>query len=207
MSWNAYFDTAGEKENLDEARIGAQFLKPYGLEIWSIESWQDNSPKLPVSDFYNLTLRPSPDKFPHGMKWLAEQIRALGFRPGIWTVPFGTGDRAYYEAHRQWFLHDGQGQPMQNWCGRFLLDPSQPEVRQQMEESHREMSKDWGYEFFKIDGMSGHNEGYSAHFYERPEVFWPARDTLQALKPPLPTPPDWARTLLPPINRRIGKIT
>jgi len=165
MSWNVYFDTAGEKENLEEARVGARYLKPFGLEIWSIESWQDNSPRLPVSDFHNLTLRASPEKFPHGMKWLASEIRALGFRPGIWTVPWGTGDEKYYQAHREWFLHDTDGKPMRNWNGRYLLDPSQAQVRRQMEESHRTMSAEWGYEFFKIDGM-----GFSARFFERPEV-------------------------------------
>jgi len=170
MSWNAYFDAATEKDNLDEARIAAKTLKPFGLEIWSIESWQENSPQLPVANFHNLTLRASPEKFPHGMKWLAGQIRDLGFRPGIWTVPFGTGDENFYREHREWFLHDSQGQPMRNWCGRYVLDPSQPEVRRHMEETHRIMSADWGYEFFKIDGMSGANSGYSAHFYERPEV-------------------------------------
>lgn len=170
MSWNVYFDTAGEKENLDEARVGAQYLKPFGLDIWSIESWQGNSPKLPVSDFFNLNLRHSPEKFPHGMKWLADQIRALGFRPGIWTVPFGTGDRDYYQSHPDWFLHGADGQPIQNWCGRYVLDPSQPEVRKNMENTHRTMAMEWGYEFFKIDGMSGRNEGYSAHFFERPEI-------------------------------------
>ena len=30
MSWNVYFDTAGEKENLDEARIAARYLKQIG---------------------------------------------------------------------------------------------------------------------------------------------------------------------------------
>jgi hypothetical protein len=170
MSWNVYFDQAGELENLAEARIGARSLRPFGLEIWSIESWQDNSPKLPVSNFHNLTLRPSPDKFPHGMKWLAGQIRELGFRPGIWTVPWGTGDERFYQAHRGWFLHHPDGKPMGNWNGRFILDPSQPEVRRHMQETHRTMSFEWGYEFFKIDGMSGRNQGYSAHFFERPEV-------------------------------------
>lgn len=170
MSWNVYFDTAGEKENLDEARVGAQYLQPFGLEIWSIESWQDNSPKLPVSNFHNLTLRPSPQKFPHGMKWLAGQIRELGFRPGIWTVPWGTGDESYYQAHKSWFLHGPDGKPLSNWNGRFLLDPSQKEVRRHMEMTHRVMSRDWGYEFFKIDGMSGTGPGYSAHFFERPDV-------------------------------------
>jgi hypothetical protein len=170
MSWNVYFDTAGEKENLDEARIGARFLKPFGLEIWSIESWQDNSPRLPVSQFHNMTLRASPEKFPHGMQWLAGEIRKLGFRPGIWTVPFGTGDEKFYQEHKGWFLHDAQGKPMRNWCGLYLADPSQEQVRRHMEDTHRTMSADWGYEFFKIDGMSGRDPGYSAHFYERPEV-------------------------------------
>ncbi len=170
MSWNVYFDTAGEKENLEEARVAAKFLKPYGMDIFSIESWQDNSPELPVSKFHNLTLRPDPNKFPSGMKWLADEIRKLGFKPGIWTVPFGTGDRAFYEAHKEWFLHEPDGRPMQNWCGLYVLDPSQEAVRQHMEETHRIMSQEWGYEYFKIDGMSGRNAGYSAHFYERSNV-------------------------------------
>ncbi len=170
MSWNAYFDVAGEKENLEEARVAARHLKQFGLDIWSIESWQENSLKLPVRGFHNLTLRASPEEFPHGMKWLAGEIRALGFKPGIWTVPFGTGDADFYQAHRGWFLHDAKGKPMENWCGRYLLDPSLHEVRKHMEETHRIMSQEWGYEFFKIDGMSGANKGYSAHFYERPEV-------------------------------------
>ena len=170
MSWNVYFDTAGEKENLDEARVAARYLKPYGMEFFSIESWQDNSPELPVSKFHNLTLRPDPNKFPSGMKWLADEIRKLGFRPGIWTVPFGTGDAAFYEAHKEWFLHGPDGTPMKNWCGLYVLDPSQEAVRSHMEETHRTMSRDWGYEYFKIDGMSGRNAGYSTHFYERDNV-------------------------------------
>jgi hypothetical protein len=170
MSWNVYFDTAGERENLDEARVAARRLKPFGLEIWSIESWQEHSDRLPVSDFYSLSLEASRTQFPHGMKWLAGQIRALGFRPGIWTVPFGTGEQRFYEQHREWFLHHPDGRPMKNWTGRYVLDPSQPEVRKHMEETHRIMSAEWGYEFFKIDGMSGRAPHYSAHFFERPEV-------------------------------------
>ena len=170
MAWNSYFDAATEDDNLAEARVGARFLKPFGLEFWQVESWQENSPRLPVSSFHNLTLRSSPEKFPHGMKWLADQIRALGFRPGLWTVSFGTGDENFYRAHRDWFLHDAKGQPMRNWSGRYVLDPSQAAVRQFAEQTHRVMSAEWGYELFKCDGMSGRNEGLSAHFLERPAV-------------------------------------
>ncbi|NOY81460.1 MAG: hypothetical protein GXP31_10705 [Kiritimatiellaeota bacterium] len=170
MSWNVYFDQAGERENLAEAEAGRDLLQPFGLEFWSIESWQENSGKLPVSSFHNLNMAPHREQFPHGMKWLADRIRELGFRPGIWTVPFGTGNGAFYEAHRDWFLHDAEGAPLQNWCGRYVLDPTQEEVRSHMRETHRTMAQGWGYEFFKIDGMSGRGAGYSAHFYEREDV-------------------------------------
>jgi hypothetical protein len=170
MSWNVYFDTAGSAENLAEARVGARHLKPFGLEFWSIESWQANSDRLPVSAFHNLDLSCHPAQFPEGMKKLADEIRALGFRPGLWTVPFGTGDRAFYEAHREWFLHDASGTPLRNWAGTYVLDPSQPAVRDHQREMHRVMCQEWGYEFFKVDGMSGRQHGYSAHFFERDEV-------------------------------------
>jgi len=169
MSWNTYFDQAGEKENLDEARIGAKYLKPYGLQIWSIESWQDNSPCLPVSKFHHLSLRPCAKQFPHGMPWLAMQIRQFGFVPGLWSVPFGTGDEEFYRQHKGWFLHHPDGRPMSNWCGKFVLDPSQPAVRRFMTECNRRMVE-WGYDFFKIDGQWGGHRDYSAQFYEVPEV-------------------------------------
>ena len=170
MAWNIYFDPATEDDNLAEARVAAKYLKQFGLEFWSIESWQENSPRLPVGKFSNLTMKPSPEEFPHGMKWLADQIRQLGFRPGIWTVSFGTGDEKFYQEHRDWFLHDREGRPMKNWNGLFVLDPSQAAVRKFTEDTHRTMSKEWGYEFFKSDGMSGRGSSYSAHFFERPEV-------------------------------------
>ena len=165
MSWNSYFEMATENDNLNDARVAAQTLKPFGMEFWQIEAWQDNSYDWPVRNYRNLTLKPEPKKFPHGMKWLAGQIRLAGFRPGIWTVPWGTGDDDFYREHREWFLHDAKGQPFQNWAGRYMLDASLPEVRRFMEETHRVMSADWGYEFFKIDGIS-----FAVRMFEREDV-------------------------------------
>ena len=170
MSWNTYFDRATADDNLAEARIGKEYLQPFGMEFWSIESWQDNSDTLPVSKFDNLSLTPSPNKFPLGMKKLADDIRALGFRPGIWTAPFGTGSTNFYLAHKKWFLHDRDGKPLSTWNGKFTIDPSQPEVIDYLREIHRIASREWGYEYFKIDGMSGRSHGYCAHFFERPEI-------------------------------------
>jgi hypothetical protein len=170
MSWNTYFDKASADDNLAEAGIGKKYLQPFGCEFWSIESWQGNSDYLPVRDFYNMNLEVSEKKFPKGMKRLADDIRKLGFRPGLWTAPFGTGNKEFYDTHKAWFLHDKNGKPVSCWNGRYSLDPTVKEAREHLKKIHTTASRDWGYEFFKIDGMSGRNEGYCAHFYERPEI-------------------------------------
>ncbi len=170
MSWNTYFDKATAEDNLAEARIGRKYLQPFGCEFWSIESWQGNSDQLPVRDFHNMNLETSERKFPKGMKQLADDIRMLGFRPGLWTAPFGTGNQEFYEAHKGWFLHDKNGKPISSWNGRYTLDPTVPEAREHLKKIHQTASREWGFEFFKIDGMSGRNHGYCAHLYERPEI-------------------------------------
>lgn len=176
MSWNTYFDKATAEDNLSEAMIGQKYLLPFGCEFWSIESWQGNSDQLPVSGFYNLNLEVSEKKFPKGMKKLADDIRKLGFRPGLWTAPFGTGNREFYDSHKDWFLHDKGGKPLSCWNGHYTLDPTIPEVCEHIKKIHSIASHDWGYEFFKVDGMSGRNQGYSAHLYERPEIKASFRD-------------------------------
>ncbi|MDO5310113.1 MAG: alpha-galactosidase [Planctomycetia bacterium] len=170
MSWNVYFDKATAQDNLAEARIAQEFLQPFGLEIWSIESWQGNSDQLPVSKFYNMNLETNEEQFPLGMKRLADDIRALGFRPGLWTAPFGTGSEEFYQAHKDWFLHNAEGQPISSWNGKYTLDPTNDEAIAHLRHIHDVAAHQWGYEFFKIDGMSGSGPGYSAHLFERPEV-------------------------------------
>ncbi len=176
MSWNTYFDKASAEDNLAEARIGQKYLQPFGCEFWSIESWQGNSDQLPVRDFYNMNLEVNEKQFPKGMKQLADDIRSLGFRPGLWMAPFGTGNHRFYEQHRDWFLHDKEGKPVSSWNGRYTLDPTVTEAREHLKEIFRVASGEWGYEFFKIDGMSGRGHGYCAHLYERPEIRKQFRD-------------------------------
>ena len=165
MSWNTYFDKAGAAENLAEARIGAKYLLPFGLSIWSIESWQDNSLWLPVSNFHNLDLSYYKPQFPEGMKKLADDIRALGFRPGLWMPLYGTGDEAFHKAHYDWFLHDADGKPITCWNGRFMLDTTNPEALDLIRRLTRTASREWGYEFFKFDGMAN-----TPRKFERPEI-------------------------------------
>ena len=170
MSWNTYFDQATAEDNLAEARLGKKYFQPFGMEFWSIESWQENSDHLPVSNFSNMNLETNERQFPLGMKRLADDIRALGFRPGLWMAPYGTGNQRFYEEHKDWFLHDAEGNAISSWNGRWSLDPTVPEAIDHLREIFRIASRQWGYEFFKIDGMSGPSISYMAHLYERPDV-------------------------------------
>ena len=175
MSWNTYFDKAGSAENLAEARLGAKYLKPFGLDIWSIESWQDNSEWLPVANFHHHENRCFAKQFPEGMKWLADEIRKLGFRPGIWMSLFGEGDESFYAAHKDLYLHDKEGRPITNWAGRHMLDTTNPEALVLIRKLAREASEDWGYEFFKFDGMAN-----TPRKFERPEIRACAKDPKDA---------------------------
>ena len=169
MAWNIYFDQATAKDNLDEARAGAKYLKRFGLEYWSIESWQGNSDVLPVAQFHNLDLSCNEKQFPQGMKAVADEIRSIGFKPGLWIVPWGTGDKAFYEAHRSWFVHEPNGRPMSAWPGRYILDVTNDEALEHVRKMIRTYAEDWGYEFFKIDGM-GAGFGWPSLKMMRPEI-------------------------------------
>jgi alpha-galactosidase len=74
------------------------------------------------------------------MPELADQIRALGARPGVWTRLL----QASSDQPRQWRLsRDPQ-----------FLDPSQPEVRAYVRETVQRL-KGWGYDLIKHDFSTG----------------------------------------------------
>ncbi len=166
MSWNIYFDKAGSAENLAEARIGAKYLKPFGMDIWSIESWQDNSLWLWVGENFhcheNKCYKP---QFPEGMKWLADEIRKLGFKPGIWMTLYGSGDKVFHDKNPELYLHDKNGKPIGNWAGTYMLDTTNPDSLKLMTKLARQAKEEWGYEFFKFDGMAN-----TPRKFERPEI-------------------------------------
>ena len=166
MSWNIYFDKAGSAENLAEARIGAKYLLPFGLDIWSVESWQDNSLWLGVGEnFHCHENKCYKEQFPEGMKWLADEFRKLGFKPGLWMTLLGSADEKFHDAHRDLYLHDKDGKPINNWAGRYMLDTTNPDSLALMRKLARQAREEWGYEFFKFDGMAN-----TPRKFERPEI-------------------------------------
>jgi len=79
------------------------------------------------------------ERFPD-MKKLADEMRALGVRPGIWIRYLIDGHREIPEAKPEWRM------PTEDEC----LDPSHPEVIDYVKRITK-MLREWGYDLIKHD--------------------------------------------------------
>lgn len=158
-SWFYTHEYVNEEEILRNADFAARHLKPYGLEYVQIDAgyeraygdWEGNK------------------NFPHGMKWLAGKISALGLKPGIWVAPYViTEGTEIHQQHSDWLIRDLDGNVRQClWGGDpkqaaaygvpsfekklYGLDITHPEAAQWLHNLFDTLANDWGYEFIKID--------------------------------------------------------
>ena len=140
-SWFYTHDRATEAEQLRNAEFIAKHLKPYGMDWVQIDhgyqrgfgNWEANQ------------------KYPHGMKWLAQRIREMGLKPGLWVAPFVISkDTDLAKNHPEWLVQDAEGH-LQTIIGTYALDVTHPGARQWLYELFRTIADDWGYDFIKID--------------------------------------------------------
>ncbi|NSW94761.1 MAG: alpha-galactosidase, partial [Bacteroidales bacterium] len=146
---------------------------PYGLEYIQVDEgyqrwhgeWEGN------------------DRFPHGMKWLADRIRSLGLRPGIWIAPYVISEPTeVYQKHQEWLIRHPDGRikrvgpwPDENsdWARnenpkRYGLDITHPDASEWMFQLFSKIRNDWGFEMYKIDFVDW--SLLSAHHYYNPSV-------------------------------------
>jgi hypothetical protein len=106
-------------------------------------------------------------KFPHGMKYLAEQIKEAGLRPAIWVGLFIEGRCPIVAEHSEWFLRDANtGAILTLSTGEDPTDPSRPlhsyhmldfsvkEAREYITGVFKTLIKEWGFEGIKLDFWS-----------------------------------------------------
>jgi alpha-galactosidase len=158
-SWFYTLTEVSEDEVLRNAAFAAQHLRPFGLEYIQIDEgyqrahgdWEGNA------------------RFPHGMKWLAERIKAYGFKPGLWISPYVVSERSdVFRRHADWLVHrdDGSLQRIGNWedesspealseeTKRYCLDITHPQAADWLRELFETVARRWGYEMIKIDFMA-----------------------------------------------------
>lgn len=111
-----------------------------------------------------LEVRP---QFPQGMAPLLAEIRAAGFRPGLWIAPFVVGNRSrLYQAHPDWVVRErATGEPLVQmrfygefrWHKRseeyYILDTTHPDAFAYLRRVFRTWRDEWGCDYFKTDFM------------------------------------------------------
>ncbi|MCZ0211164.1 alpha-galactosidase [Streptomyces sp. UMAF16] len=99
-SWEATYFDISEEQQAALARRAAEI----GVELFVVDDgWfgARTSDRAGLGDW-----TPSPDRFPHGLKPLADRVHALGMRFGIWVEPeMVNPDSELYRAHPDWVQH------------------------------------------------------------------------------------------------------
>ena len=157
--WCSWFYTLAnvtEDEVLLNAEFASRHLKPFGLEYIQIDEgfqrwhgdWEGN------------------ERFPHGMKWLAEKIKEYGFKPGLWIAPYVISEPTdVFQKHPEWLLKnpDGTSKRVGTWPSedsdaarnenpkRYCLDITHPGAAQWLHDLVDTIVNRWGYEMIKVD--------------------------------------------------------
>ena len=155
-SWFSFFGAISESEVLRQAEFAARHLKPFGFEYMQVDDgfyrafgdWEGN------------------ERFPHGMKWLAQKIRDAGLKPGIWLAPYVIAEgTAVHREHADWLIHnpnsslkqigpglvEGSKEAEQQKPKLYALDISHPDAAAWLRRLFGTVANDWGYDFIKID--------------------------------------------------------
>ena len=92
-------------------------------------------------------------RWPGGMKAMADEIRAAGYIPGLWTCPYlAAPNSRLAQEHPEWLLKLADGNRC-TFSKSFVLDPTFPGVCEHLENEYRRMARDWGYAYHKMDFM------------------------------------------------------
>ena len=109
------------------------------------------------------------DRFPHGHRWLTDQIHAKGFKAGLWLAPFAVSEGSGLPAaHPDWLLRDATGPVVcdtrESWGGAlYALDGANPKVQQWLFDLARRVVQVWGYDHLRVDLLRWATVG-TAHY-------------------------------------------
>ena len=149
-SWYPYRLALTEDHVLQNARVAARRLKPLGFEIVEADlGWETGN--LPSAFDEN-------ERFPHGLKWLADELRKLGLSLGVWKAPFTISEfDPVSQEHPEWLICGDDGKPVAYWewywepHGKvFILDLTQPPALAWLKQKVSGLQRK-GVRYFKAD--------------------------------------------------------
>jgi hypothetical protein len=149
-----------EANVLRQADVLATKLKPYGYEYLNIDAgWSRATNWAPGFDQYGREIA-SPERFPHGMKYVADALHAKGLKAGIYLA-VGLAKEAYANGTTPIWNAPGcttadiaysDLRTTNGWDSSYKIDFSKP-CAQKYIDSQAQLIADWGYDFLKLDGV------------------------------------------------------
>jgi len=146
-SWYCHFGRVQEEDVL--ASLGAADERRETMPIDLIQI--DDGYESQVGDWLSIN-----DKFPHGMKRLAGQIRDTGRTPGLWLAPFiAAKSSKLVRDHPEWLIRDEETQLAsagRNWnTSCYGLDVTHPAAQDYVRRAIDTAAHEWGYAYLKLD--------------------------------------------------------
>ena len=164
-SWYSHRLTITEQSVLEHARVIADRFKEYGVDLLQIDygwNWRETPGEW---------TRAHAQRFPHGMKWLADRLDEMGLKLGLWVAPTYIGSQSsFYREHPeclQWNPLTGtflqcdwkwNSQPKDTWQKVVLLDSTNPVSQRWLKDIFKEMCS-WGVKYYKLDFLTGGSVG------------------------------------------------
>ena len=153
-SWSAYGTNVTESQFLSAADLFSRELREYGYDVIQLDEGYENiewgAPRTmkPGEKLADMWLHPKPT-FPHGMKWLAAQIRDRKLTPGVWLgvvpLPLGLPD--------DWYVKGPDGKPYNGEWVQYSINGLIPEAEDGVYLQAIRGLKRYGWDYFKIDGL------------------------------------------------------
>jgi hypothetical protein len=142
----SYVHDIDEKIVLDNLEVAVKNLKPFGLEYYQLDTGYSPQHIMDIDELCT-------DRFPHGMKYIADKIHEKGLKAGIWINPFNVGKKSkLIKLHEKdgWFPPPDPSFLIKNaqWSS---LDVTIPEVQNYLRRFIRRVVKDWGFDLLKVD--------------------------------------------------------
>lgn len=146
-SWYNYYTRISEKIIMNNLEAVKKENIP--LDVFQV----DDGYQTAVGDWLSIN-----EKFPSGMKHIANEIKKCGFKPGIWLAPFVCSkNSALFREHPDWLLRGKTGKPViagwnPNWSGfYYALDICNDSVKRYLEMVFSTIIDDWGFSMLKLD--------------------------------------------------------
>ncbi len=146
-SWYKYMKSVGRQEVEKNLACAADLRDQVPLKVFQLDDgYQASEGELLETN----------DRFPGGLKPLADGISGEGFVPGLWMAPFITAPKsAVARNHPEWILSGLRGRPANagsTWAVLSRgLDVTHPEVIEHTRQLIRTAVHEYGFRYLKLD--------------------------------------------------------